>query len=71
MYLLQVQAKAAQQAAKKIAEVHSKCTFRPLVSEKSLRIAQMLGTSFEKRQEVYLEKRKKVSIFMKLHVLSD
>jgi hypothetical protein len=52
----------AEQAAKMTAEMQSKYTFKPVVSEKSLRLAQTLGTSFEKRQEIHMERRKKVTL---------
>lgn len=57
---MQVRARLAQQAAKTSAELESKCPFKPQVSEKSLRIAESLGTNFERRQEMHMERRKKV-----------
>ncbi len=40
-------------------DFNSECTFKPQVSERSMRIAESLGTSFEKRQKVHIEKRKR------------
>ncbi len=49
----------AEHNAKTTAEANSSYTFKPHVSEKSLKIAETLGTSFERRQEIHMEKRKK------------
>lgn len=57
---LQVRARLVQQAAKTASDHESRCTFKPQVLEKSLRIAETLGTNFEKRQEIHMEKKKKV-----------
>jgi len=55
-----------EQATKVSAESNSLCTFKPCVSEKS---ALSLGTNFEKRQEVYFEKkRRSVSCIAFVHV---
>ncbi len=56
----QVQARQAQQTAARLAEANSNCTFKPVVSERSQRIAQGLGTDFLTRQQRHLAKKEKI-----------
>ena len=57
---LQVQERLAQLAAARTAEVYAQYTFKPHISERSLRITEDLGTSFFVRQQKHMERRQKV-----------
>ena len=56
----ELQTKMAEMTAMKVAEVYSQYTFKPQVSERSMQIAENLGTNFLTRQQLHLERRQKV-----------
>ncbi len=55
----EIQSKAALVAATRIARIYADYTFKPVVSERSMRIAQNMGVEFLTRQEQHLQKRQK------------
>jgi tubulin monoglycylase TTLL3/8 len=57
----EVQARAANVAAIKVAEFYSEYTFKPAVLTRSIRIAERMDSNFLARQRQYLEKRKQIT----------
>ena len=57
--LEEIQTKAASVTANRIARIYADYTFKPVVSERSLRIAQSMGVEFLTRQEQHLQKKQK------------
>ena len=66
----EVEARAAELTAARLSEFYSEYTFKPKVSEKSLRIAEGLGVGFLTRQELHLQRRQKMvyHVFVRVSV---
>lgn len=56
----EVQARMSEVAAARTADAMAQYSFKPAVSQRSLRIAQNLGTTFLVRQKIHLERRQRV-----------
>lgn len=57
--LEEIQTKATISAAAKESKIYANCTFKPVMSEKSLQLAQNIEAGFLTRQQLHLKKKQK------------
>ena len=64
----EVEARSAELAAARMSEFYSEYTFRPKMSERSMKIAEGLGVGFLTRQENHLQRRQKMVGHIHVHI---
>ena len=68
--LEEVQSRAASIAASRVAKMYADYTFKPVVSNRSLQLAQNLGIGFLTRQQEHIKKRQKLVYIIFLYIMA-